>query len=198
MSEIRVKGLSELNKFLQQLPAKIEQNVMRGALRAGANVIRDEAKRLAPVSEPNSQNKRRYGFYAGTLRDSIRVSARVKDGRVTASVYAGGKTKSGATVFYANWVEFGTAGHAIMAKQTNGKNAARRLNRSAKRGGSLRIGGQFVGSVVMHPGSRARPFMRPALDGKAQAAVLAAADYIKKRLALKHGIDASSVEIRLE
>lgn len=198
MSEIRVKGLADLNKFLQQLPAKMEQNVMRGALRAGANVIKDEAKRLVPVSEPNSQNRRRYGFYAGTLRDSIRVSARVKDGRVTASVYAGGKTKSGATVFYANWVEFGTAGHAIMAKQTNGKNAARRLNRSAKRGGSLRIGGQFVGSVVMHPGSRARPFMRPALDGKAQAAVLAAADYIKKRLALKHGIDASSVEIRLE
>ena len=198
MSEIRVKGLADLNKFLQQLPAKMEQNVMRGALRAGANVIKDEAKRLVPVSEPNSQNRRRYGFYAGTLRDSIRVSARVKNGRVTASVYAGGKTKSGAHVFYANWVEFGTAGHAIMAKQANGKNAARRLNRSAKRGGSLRIGGQFVGSVVMHPGSRARPFMRPALDGKAQAAVLAAADYIKKRLALKHGIDASSVEIRLE
>jgi len=198
MSDIRVKGLADLNKFLQQLPAKMEQNVMRGALRAGANVIRDEAKRLAPVSEPNSQNKRRYGFYAGTLRDSIRVSARVKDGRVTATVHAGGKTKSGANVFYANWVEFGTAAHAIMAKQANGKNAARRLNRQAKRSGSLQIGGRFVGSVVMHPGSRARPFMRPALDGKAQAAVLAAADYIKKRLALKHGIDASSVEIRLE
>lgn len=198
MSEIRVKGLSELNKFLQQLPAKIEQNVMRGALRAGANVIKDEAKRLVPVSAPNSRDKKRYGFRAGTLRDSIRVSARVKNGRVTASVYAGGQTKSGAEVYYASWVEFGTAAHAIMAKQANGKNAARRLNRQAKRSGSLQIGGRFVGSVVMHPGSRPRPFMRPALDGRAQAAVLAAAEYIKKRLALKHGIDASNVEIRIE
>ena len=198
MSEIRVKGLSELNAALQTLPAKIEANVLRSALRAGANVIKDEAKRLVPVSAPNSRNKKRYGFRAGTLRDSIRVSARVKNGRVTASVYAGGQTKSGAEVYYASWVEFGTAAHAIMAKQANGKNAARRLNRQAKRSGSLQIGGRFVGSVVMHPGSRPRPFMRPALDGRAQAAVLAAAEYIKKRLALKHGIDASNVEIRIE
>lgn len=198
MSDIRITGLADLNKFLQQLPAKMEQNVLRGALRAGANVIKDEAKRLVPVSAPNSRNKKRYGFRAGTLRDSIRVSARVKNGRVTASVYAGGQTKSGAEVYYASWVEFGTAAHAIMAKQANGKNAARRLNRQAKRSGSLQIGGRFVGSVVMHPGSRPRPFMRPALDGRAQAAVLAAAEYIKKRLALKHGIDASNVEIRIE
>jgi len=198
MSDVRVKGLSDLNKFLQQLPAKMEQNVLRGALRAGANVIKDEAKRLAPVSAPNSRNKKRYGFRAGTLRDSIRVSARVKNGRVTASVYAGGQTKSGAEVYYASWVEFGTAAHAIVAKGAKGKNIARRLNRQAKKLAALNIGGRFVGASVMHPGARPRPFMRPALDGKAQAAVLAAAEYIKKRLALKHGLNTSNVEIRIE
>jgi HK97 gp10 family phage protein len=198
MADVRVKGLADLNKFLQQLPAKMEQNVLRGALRAGANVIKDEAKRLVPVSAPNSRNKKRYGFRAGTLRDSIRVSARVKNGRVTASVYAGGQTKSGAEVYYASWVEFGTAAHAIVAKRADGKNIARRINRMTKRSGSLQIGGRFVGVSVMHPGSRPRPYLRPALDGKAQAAVLAAAEYIKKRLALKHGLNTSNVEIRIE
>ena len=37
MSNVHIKGGAELNKFLQQLPAKIEQSVLRGALRAGAS-----------------------------------------------------------------------------------------------------------------------------------------------------------------
>ena len=44
MSDVKVKGLAELQAALDGLPAKIEANIMRGALRAGANVIRAEAK----------------------------------------------------------------------------------------------------------------------------------------------------------
>ena len=44
MADVKVKGLADLNKFLQQLPAKVEQSVLRGALRAGANVVMAEAK----------------------------------------------------------------------------------------------------------------------------------------------------------
>ncbi|MTV59152.1 hypothetical protein GM547_13990, partial [Streptococcus pneumoniae] len=49
MSNVHIKGGAELNKFLQQLPAKIEQSVLRGALRAGANVVMAEAKANVPV-----------------------------------------------------------------------------------------------------------------------------------------------------
>lgn len=92
MSEIRVKGLSELQKFLDQLPAKLEANVMRSALRAGAKVIQAEAKANVPVQ-------------SGELRKSIKVGTRLRKGKATASI----RTK----LFYARFVEFGTRAHAI-------------------------------------------------------------------------------------
>lgn len=159
MSEIKVKGLAELNAFLQQLPAKLEANVLRGALRAGAVVIRDEAKAHAAV-------------HTGALRDGIKVSTRSRRGRVTASVKAGGPHG-----YLAHWLEFGTKPHRIVAK-----------------GKGLFFGGLFA-HAVDHPGTSPRPFMRPALDSRATAAVVAAAEHMKRRLATKHGLDTADVEI---
>jgi HK97 gp10 family phage protein len=136
---------------------------MRGALRAGAKVIEAEAKANVPVK-------------SGVLRDSIRVSARLKGRTVTASIKAGGKTKSG-DAFYAKFVEFGTAAHAI-----KGRN-----------GGWLSFGGLFAKSI-QHPGMQAKPFMRPALDAKASDAVVAVGNYIKKRLT-KQGLNTQGIEV---
>lgn len=113
MTEIRVKGLSDLQKFLDQLPAKMEANVLRGALRAGAKPIRDAARNAAPIGEPSETNKNKYKLYAGALRDSIKISGRInkRDQKITASVKAGGKAKSGADVFYAHFIEYGTRPH---------------------------------------------------------------------------------------
>lgn len=181
MSEIHVTGLADLQKFLDQLPAKMERNVMRGALRSGAKVIEAQVKANVPVGAPGGRNKKIYGGYRGALRDSVRVTTRRKGGKVTASVKAGGKSKkTGADVYYAHMVEFGTAAHTITAKNRKG----------------LSFGGLFFQSV-QHPGARARPFMRPALDGQAQNAVVATAEYIKKRLATKQGLDTSGIEISI-
>jgi len=163
MTDIRVTGLSELQAFLDQLPSKIEANIMRGALRAAAKPIKDGAKSLAPVGEPVDTNKRRYKLYAGALKDSIRISGRIdkRDGKITAAVKAGGKTK-GADVFYAHFIEFGTR-----PRENNA-------------------------------GVSSRPFMRPALDGQATNAIIAAGEYIKKRLATKHGLNTAEIEIGIE
>lgn len=166
MSEIHIRGLSDLQKMLDSIPAKIEANIMRGALRAGAKVIEAEAKANVPVK-------------SGVLRDSIRVSARLKGRVVTASIKAGGKTKFG-DAFYAKWVEFGTAAHAI-----KGKN-----------GGWLSFGGLFAKSI-QHPGAKSSPFMRPALDAKAGDAVVAVGNYIKKRLT-KEGLNAQDINVEEE
>ena len=168
MTDIKVKGLAELQTFLDQLPAKMEANVLRGALRAGAKPLLAAAKAAAPVGEPSETNRNRYKLYAGALRDSIRISGRIdkRDGKVTASVKAGGKTKTGADVFYAHMVEFGTKPHVI--------------------------------GDGTHPGVQAKPFMRPALDAQSQAAVVAAGEYIKKRLSSKHGLDTADIEIGIE
>ena len=160
MTETHVKGLAELQKFLDQLPAKLEANVMRSALRAGANIVKAQARQNVPVK-------------TGKLRDGLKVSTSSRRGRVTAKVKATGKH-----AHIAPWLEYGTAAHKI----------------TAKKGKGLFFGGLFV-KGVQHPGFRPKPFMRPALDSKAQEATIAVGEAIKKRLAKKHGLDASDVEI---
>lgn len=150
MNDVRIRGLAELQAALDSLPAKIEQNIMRGALRAGAVVLRDEAKAGVPKQ-------------SGDLRDSIRVSVRAKRGTVTSRVIAGNKD-----AFYAHMVEMGTAAHIIKGPST--------------------LGGRVL-SNIEHPGARKNPFLRPALDNNATAAIERAREYIRDRLSLKHGID---------
>lgn len=159
MADVRVKGLAELQAFLDQLPAKMEANIMRSALRAGANIVRDQAKANAPVK-------------TGLLREGLKVSTRSRRGVVSASVKAKGKHG-----FIAPWLEYGTGAHKI----------------TAKKGGTLAFGGGFAKSVT-HPGTAPRPFMRPALEARAQDALVAVGEAIKKRLT-KEGLDAADVEI---
>jgi len=173
--ELNVTGLDELQKFMTQLPAKLEKNVMRGALRAGAKEIMIDAKAKAPVGAPNQENKKLYGGYPGALRDSLRIGTSVKFNTIIAYIRAGGRNKkTGAIAYYAHMVEYGTKRHLIIPK---------------KRGGKLKIGNSLV-SAVMHPGTKARPFMRPALDSRASAAVNAAAAHMRKVLARKYGLNA--------
>lgn len=156
MALIHIRGAAELQKVLGQLPVKLERKILRGGLRAGAKVIEAEAKRRVPV-------------VTGQLRDSIRVSTGSKrGGKVYAHVKAGGRKKGQA--FYAHFVEFGTARHVILP------------GGGTKAGKALAIAGRMVGAKVDHPGARARPFMRPALDTQSQKAVDQMAEYLAQRL----------------
>jgi HK97 gp10 family phage protein len=154
-ADFAITGGDELLAQLQDLPAKIERNVMRGALRAGAKMIADEAKQLCPVGTDVPK-----GHVQGALRDSIRVSVKVSGGLITASVKAGN-----AQAFYAHMVEFGTARHFIKPK-----------NRK-----SLFVAGLLRESVD-HPGAKKKPFMRPAADGAASQAVDAIVQYLQNRI----------------
>ena len=161
--EVRIKGLSELHAFLQQLPEKMEKNVLRGALRAGARVVASEVQQRAPVR-------------TGLLRGGVKVSTGGRGGTVVAKIKVTGKH-----AFVAPWLEYGVGAHQI----------------AAKKGGWMAFAGVSAKSV-QHPGIQPRPFMRPALDSRAQAAVVAAAEYTKKRLATKHGLDTKDVEIEAQ
>ena len=158
MSEVKVNGLAELQKMLDELPAKIEANVVRGGLRAGAKELQDEAKRLCPLG--GSDGPLRKGESPGDLRDSVRISMRSRRGRVTATIKAGNKK-----AFYAHMVDFGTARHLIKPK-----------NRK-----SLFFAG-LAKELIDHPGAKKKPFMRPAIDGKAETAIETMAEYIRNRI----------------
>lgn len=96
-------GGRALDDLLQTLPVKLEKNIMRTALAAGARVYRDEAKKLVPKD-------------SGDLAENIRVSTRTRKGRVTASAKVGGKFK-GKIIRYAHLVEYGTRAHVIAPKK---------------------------------------------------------------------------------
>lgn len=156
MLEVSVKGLDQLDKALRELPEKLQRNVARAGLRAGAKVIADEARRLVPVK-------------SGKLRDTIRVTSRIRNGEPTASVKAGNPKKG---VFYAHMIERGTAKHHIVAAP----------------GKTLRLPNGTRVRAISHPGATKKPFMRPAADTQAQAAVSAFGAYMRRRIE-KEGID---------
>jgi len=97
-NEVTITGLDEIQKLLNRLPANIEANVMRGALRAGVKVIETEAKTRVPVK-------------TGKLLKSIRISSRKRGSELKVTLKAGGKGAK-----HAHLVEFGTQPHVINAK----------------------------------------------------------------------------------
>jgi HK97 gp10 family phage protein len=167
---VHVKGLSDLNRFLEQLTPKVEANVMRGALRAGMNVIK-------PIAQANIHS------VSGKLAKGLRVGTRRSGGTVTARLRA-----TGPHARVAHLVEYGTRLHSILAKPS-GWLVFRGLNY-----GPPWWRPTFT-KEVLHPGTRPNPFMRPALDGQAQAATIAAGEYIKRRLATKEGLDTAHIII---
>jgi len=180
MAEAEIKGMKELSKFMQDLPLKIERNVMRSSMRAGAKVLMVKAKAKAPVGPANAENKKLYGGYAGALRDSIRIGTDAKFGKIRAYVRAGGKNKkTGADVYYAHIIEWGAKAHPI----------------KASKGGFLRIG-NFFAKAIWHPGIKARAFMRPTLDMYWRQAVEDTAKKMRATLEKKNGLTtpASKVE----
>jgi HK97 gp10 family phage protein len=150
-----IKGMAELQKLLDTLPAKLETSIIRGALRAGAKSILETAKQNVPSD-------------TGELRDGLKIVTRKRGGQVQAIIKATGKH-----AYLANWVEFGTRGHRIP--------------------GPLQFNGAMLAGVD-HPGARARPFLRPALDQNVNTSISAAGEYIKSRLS-KHGLDTSDISI---
>lgn len=87
---IEITGLDKLQRKLRELPLRVQNAVLRKGLRAAANVVRDEARRRAPVR-------------TGNLRRNIATSVSVRRGQGSATV--GPKPKA----YYGMFVELGTS-----------------------------------------------------------------------------------------
>lgn len=154
-----VKGLPELMKFFDEFTGKVQRNIVRSGLRAGAKVIKDEA----------AQQLQSHGsVVSGKLAAGLKVTTGSKGDTVHATLRT-----SGPHGYVAHWVEHGTSAHEIVAKN----------------GHALSFGGGFAHSVH-HPGAKPKPFMRPALDTRAQDAVLAMALKMQERMT-KAGLEAA-------
>lgn len=169
----RLKGGPELLQLLDQLPKNLERNVIRGGLRAGAKVIQQQAKANVPVK-------------TGQLKCAIGIGTRTDGAKLSSYVKLRGKGS-----YLGLFIEYGVAPHLILVSDADmpvretrhgpRKASIGRVNKMLKRG-SLKIGENFVGPVVMHPGHAAKPFLRPALEQKAEEAVTVMGAYIAHRV----------------
>lgn len=113
-----VKGLPELQARLKALPAKLRARALRNALAAGARIVRDEAKRRAPVLRSAVVSKGKTIRKPGTLRDNIAVrtskaARRAGNVGVFVNVRPAKRGQRGAKSpndpFYWRFVNFGTS-----------------------------------------------------------------------------------------
>ena len=179
-SSVEITGLKELYDLLQTLPTKVENNVMRGALRAGQNKMMEGVK--SKLRENNSLKTR-------ALEQSIRIRFNrkaLKRGLISSYLIAGSKD-----AYYSHMVEYGTVPHFISVKKEVAPSRMTRRGRKTfgistinkmVKNDSLRIGQNFVGQSVAHPGSRPKPFMRPAFDQYNDDAIKSIANYLNKRI----------------
>lgn len=178
-----LKGGNGLQAFLASLPANLERNVLRGALKAGADEIAEGA---------------REGCRSAEVREAIQTTSRLEKGLVTAKV----QTK-GEGAYLAPWLEYGTDPHFISVDEAyrGGRTVGRinRLERAATTEGrdgpsrTLIINGKPVGSTVHHPGAKPYPFMRPAVATREAAAIAAVGEHIRAKLT-KTGLSSPSAE----
>lgn len=126
---VKLEGFEELATKLRALAPAMRKRVLRNALAAGARIVRDDAKRAAPVLKAENRTPFRK---AGTVRDAIKVrtsKADRKDGNVGVFVNVapakGAKYRKGQKVrdsargaqsrddpFYWRWLEFGRKARA--------------------------------------------------------------------------------------
>jgi HK97 gp10 family phage protein len=119
---LKITGLADVRRALLDVAPKLRRKALRNALAAGARVVRDEARRLAPTLKPSTY----YGAAAlrrgvrsiGTLRKAINVrtskaSTRRGDVGVFVNVrpLKGGGAKNPKDPYYWRWVEFGWKPH---------------------------------------------------------------------------------------
>jgi HK97 gp10 family phage protein len=168
---VHIKGLTELKRAMQALPANIARNVLRASVNAGARVVRDQARINAPVlygALPKHQPP-------GTLKRSI-VTAYIpeKSNKQQATYFVtvrqGKKYRSQSKhqnksqdAFYGAWVELG---HYYVAPKPKGTNWERHRHHQHATG-------------VFVP---ARPYLRPAFETKKYQSVDAMRNYLLDRL----------------
>lgn len=97
----------KLLKAMKDLPIRVQKNIMVGATRAGANVVRDEAKARVRVSE-HGQKYGKYPHKAGNLKKSIGVTRR-RDKRGIVSFSISPRKGGLSSGFYGKFVELGTS-----------------------------------------------------------------------------------------
>jgi HK97 gp10 family phage protein len=137
--EARIDGLDDLMRALQELPANLRRQGLRNALAAGARIVRDAARQVAPVLKSKARFRK-----AGTMRDAISVRTSKQARRsgnvgvfvnVKPAKRAQRGAKSAMDPFYWPWQEFGWTPARGPRRDAKARRLRRQLSK-ARRGGA--------------------------------------------------------------
>lgn len=192
MSITALKGGKELAAFLEAFPKRLKNGAIRAGLVAAAKPIRTQARQNA---------RKRSGKMAKAIRTgSPRVN---QDGTVSVRVYVDERKPHG---FLGYFHEYGVDKHLISVstqekpfhinRHTRKPQVAsmKLVNRMVK-SGSLKVGQNFIGPIVQHPGHTAHPFLRPALDMREDDAIRAFGVRVQEYLKTKTGFTAPLLDL---
>lgn len=174
VTSVKVTGLRELNDALTKLADDVAIKYARGAVAAGAALIRDAARENVPVLSGKlkrsiyskwireASSRERQTFFVSVRRGKqFRAKQRVsKKGRTT-------MTKD-LDAYYWTWVEFG---HIATG-------AGKKIKGGAQRRSDTRSKLRSSGATFVPP----RPFLRPAYEQNKQQAVEAIRSELSKRI----------------
>ncbi len=102
MIEIKVEGLAEMRRALLELPVELQKGPLRAAVSAGAKVVQDKARELAPED-------------TGTLKRAIyRTRSKEGSSAVQEMAIVGARSgkrlrRRGLDAYYWRFLEFGTS-----------------------------------------------------------------------------------------
>lgn len=172
LDRMKVTGFRELEHWLKKFPDKLAAKAGRKAALAGANVVKNAAKKNVRESSGggfwgSAYAQQKFGKWrtgssragskifvpespGGQLKREIRAKFKPRQGagRFT---YEVGATAKG---FYGLFLELGTKPHVINARWAK----------------ALGPGGVF-GAKVQHPGAQPHPWLRPAYDDNRDKAI---------------------------
>jgi len=169
-----VKGLADLDAYLQLVPKRMQKQGVRQGLTAAAAPVRDEARARAP----KKSGKMAKAIKSGSPRQN-------QDGTFSISIRLDGEH-----AFLGAFFEFGVTAHLIA--RTGAGQGKVAIRKAAEGKGKIstkpmKIGDRYVSGIIQHPGIAAHPFLRPALDAKADESIQAYAGKIRDFLQGKTG-----------
>lgn len=152
MIETKLIGFEALQKRLQKLPGNIAEKHLRSAVLAGAAVVRKDAQARAPKESGRLAKSIKAKFIKGNDRNEKRYGVCVM-------------------APHAHLIELGTRPHFIKPKKKRALAFGGRgwVTGSSRAGSMVFEGYGTVVKEVFHPGNRANPFLRAALESNTSA-----------------------------
>lgn len=141
-ARLRIEGLADAERAMDNLSKAVGRNVLRRALRKAAEPMRVLAEELAPEQSGTLKGSIRIGSLLNQSQTQLRRKMSLAD-RTAIELFLGPSYLRGAGGRHGHLVEFGTAPHVN--------------------------GGLYAGTH--HPGTAPQPFLRPAFDAQARPTI---------------------------